>query len=189
MRRSLERILALRPELLPRAVKDTLARHTKAVAAADLPDPLTEKTGAMGARLNLYGVFPTDLNRWEKDFADRLDNDTSGTVLWWHRNPVRKPWSVSIPVPGQDQFYPDFLVGVAGRATQDHVLMIEVKGQINDPAGNAVAKNQVKHPPYGRALMVHWQDEKAWMTVEYQASSNQNEFDRVFRIEGLKTYG
>jgi len=178
MRRHWERILALWPDVLPRAV-----------AAGDLPSHLVEKNQVLGSRLNLYGVFRSDLNRWEKDFAERLDNDVSGTVLWWHRNPVRKEWSVSIPVPGQPQFYPDFIVGVAGRATEDHVLLVEVKGQINDPTGNAVAKAQVKHPTYGRALMVHWQDEKEWRTVEYQASSGQNEFDRTFRIEGMKTFG
>lgn len=189
MRRAFERILALRSDLLPDAVQETLARHTKAVACEDLPDPISEAAGVRGARLNLYGVFPSDLNRWERAFADLLDNDVTGTVLWWHRNPVRKPWSVCVPVPGQPQFYPDFLVGVAGRAVENNVLMVETKGQINDPSGNAAAKSQVRHPIYGRALMLHWKDETNWMTVEYQPSAKMNELDRMFRIEIMKSFG
>jgi sulfur transfer complex TusBCD TusB component (DsrH family) len=189
MEEALEKILALKPDLLPRAVQETLARRTVEVEAASLPTMLMEKNEAVGARLNLYGVFPTDLNRWERAFAEILDNDLTGTVLWWHRNPDRKPFSVCVPVPGQPQFFPDFLVGVAGRPSTDHVLMIETKGQINDSKGNSVAKTQVKHPRYGRALMVHWQDEKEWRTVEFDRASGQNQLDRRFRIEDLKTYG
>ncbi len=67
--------------------------------------------------------------------------------------------------------------------------MVETKGQINDPSGNTAAKAQVRHPIYGRALMLHWKDEKDWMTVEYQPSSKMNELDRMFRIEIMKTHG
>ena len=183
---ALDKILALNPQLLPQAVSRTLAKYTVPVEAAALEDPILVPSSIRMSRLGLYKVFPTDLNRWELAFAEMLDNDLTGIVLWWHRNPVRKPWSVFLPVPGQPAFYPDFLVGVSGRKTKDQVLMVEIKGQINDPLGNAASKAQVKHPEYGHAMMLYWRDEKDWMTVTFDSVAGQNVMDRMFRLELMR---
>lgn len=149
-----------------------------------------ENKGSLdGARLNLYGVFPSDLNTWERPFAEMLDNDMSGIVRWWHRNPVRKSWSIAIPVPGHGFFFPDLVVGVEGRSNRDSAVLVEIKHQINDPEGNAAAKSRARHPDYGPVLMLYLDAPAGqWMTVAYDRSTDHNVLDRVFRIEFLRSY-
>jgi hypothetical protein len=120
---ALARILALRPSFLSDAVEESFARHTVTRTSAPLS----------GARLNLYGIYPSDLNTWERPFAELLDADTSGIVRWWHRIPVRMPYSITLPVPGHVFFYPDLAVGIEGRDTPCGVALVEIKHQINDP--------------------------------------------------------
>jgi hypothetical protein len=108
-------------------------------------------------------------------------------VRWWHRNPVRKPHSITLPVPGHGFFYPDLAVGIEGRDTPGGVALVEIKHQINDPEGNAAAKSRAKHPDYGPVLMLYYvENGGSWMTVNYDRASNTNVLDRVFRIELLR---
>lgn len=187
-RGGLHKILALRPRILRRAISEAVARHTIAETAEPLPSTLVSPTPLMPAQLNLYGVFPDDLNTWEKPFAEYLDNDVSGTVVWWHRNPPRKPWSVGVPLPGQPDFYPDFVVGVRGRSGRDSVLLMETKRMINDQERNALVKAQAVHPDYGRVMMLYWEEQREWRVVEYDAQQDRNYLDRTLRIELLATY-
>jgi len=184
---ALSRILALRPALVAEAVQETFARHTITRESAPLPQEL-DLYPVVPSRLNLYGVYPPDLNSWERPFAELLDTDL-GIVRWWHRNPVRKPWSVMMPIPGHGFFYPDLVVGVTGRKNRDSAILVEIKHQINDPEGNAAAKAQARHPDYGPVLMLY-RDEKRdqWMTVGYDRSTDKNFIDRVFRIELLRSW-
>lgn len=193
---ALIRVLALRPSLLSGAVDETFARHTVTREAALLPECL-DPAGANGeqgqsprsSRLNLYGIMPPDLNNWERPFADLLDDDLGGLVRWWHRNPVRKAWSVALPVPGHGLFYPDLVVGVEGRSTRDGIVLVEIKHQINDPEGNAAAKARSRHPDYGPILMLYLDEAKgAWMTVAWDATAGRNVLDRVFRMELLRRW-
>jgi hypothetical protein len=185
---ALARILALRPALLSDAVDETFARHTATHEAAPLPASLDAGRAFTGARLNVYGAFPEDLNTWERPFAELLDNDLSGTVRWWHRNPVRKPWSVAMPVPGHGFFYPDLIAGVEGRSSRDGIILIEIKHQINDPEGNATAKSRAVHPDYGPVLMLYLTDAGGWMTVRYDRATDRNVLDRVFTMALLATW-
>ena len=185
----LARILALRPSLLQDAVSETFSRHTVSISAAPLPPAARSAAALAGGRLNLYGIFPADLNNWVRPFAEMVDNDLSGTVAWWHRNPVRKAHSVSIPIPGHGFFYPDLILGVNGRATENGILLVEIKHQINDPEGNAAAKAVAVHPDYGPVLMLYYDERSGdWMTVAYDRASDRNIRDRVFRMEMLRTW-
>src|SRR5690606_35833244 len=115
-----------------------------------------------------------------------LDDDTTGVVQWWHRNPVRRPYSVSYPVPGQPDFYPDFVVGVKGRARKDGILLVETKRVYNDPEGNAQGKSQVEHSDYGRAMMLYLEtkdEPPRWWIIEFSPSEDRNILDRLFRVE------
>ncbi len=185
----LAHILALRPDILPKAISEAFAAHTVSVSAADLPAVLESVEPLAGSRFNLYGVYPADLNEWEREFAERLDNDLSGTILWWHRNPVRKSHSVCLPVAGHGFFFPDFIVGVKGRTKGKGKILVEIKYQINDPVGNAAAKSRAKHPDYGNVLMLYLNKKTGeWMTVEYDERKEQNTLDRIFREDLLVTY-
>jgi hypothetical protein len=186
---ALSHILALRPDILTKAVSEAFAAHTVAAPSSDLPAVLESNDALPGSRFNVYGVYPSDLNNWERPFAERLDNDLSGTILWWHRNPVHKSHSVCIPVAGHGFFFPDFIVGVKGRTKTNGVILVETKYQINDPIGNAVAKSRARHPDYGNVLMLYLNEKTGeWMTVEYDEKKEQNVIDRVFREDLLVTY-
>lgn len=188
LRSGLHKILALRPQQLKRAVSETVAQYTVTVDAADLPSEIRSDVELQPARLNLYGVFPDDLNTWERPFAEYLDNDLTGTVLWWHRNPPRKPFSVSVPLPGQPNFYPDFIVGVRGRVRGNSILLMETKRDINDEERNALVKAQAEHPEYKKVMMLYWKDKQDWMVVEYDPTKDKNYLDRVLRPELMVAY-
>ena len=184
LRKAMNKILALRPAMLRDAVIEATKRHITIINAASLPDEIVTGSPLQPSRLNIYKVYPDDLNSWELSFAQELDQDTSGTVLWWHRNQPRKPSSVGIPLPGQAQqsyYWPDFIVGVNGRSRGDGILLVETKRALNDQEGNAHAKSKVEHPEYKKPMMLYWENESRWMVVEYESTQDKNVLDRVWK--------
>lgn len=188
VRAGLHKILALRPQQLKRAISEAVAKYTVSEEADQIPSVMTSYVTLAPARLNLYGVFPDDLNTWERPFAEYLDNDLTGTVLWWHRNPPRKPFSVSMPLPGQPDFYPDFIVGIKNRTHGSGILLMETKRVINDQERNALIKAQAEHPDYGKVMMLYWEEKRDWQIVEYDPRKDCNFLDRVLRTELLAGY-
>ena len=185
----LNKILAMRPEQLRRAISETVSSNMHAEATEEpLPKTFVSFEPLDPARLNLYGIFPPDLNTWERPFAEYLDSDLTGTVLWWHRNPVRALWSVSIPLPGQPNFYPDFVVGIRDRKQGKGILLIETKRDLNDQRGNAVTKAQAQHPEYRKVMMVYWEEQREWRVVEYDPAADKNLLDRLLRPELMAVY-
>lgn len=180
LKQGLDLILAAYPSLLKNAIRESMADHSIAIDTEPLPAKIISDTRLESSRLNLYCVIPDSLNRWEREFAEKLDNDTTGTVLWWHRNEDRKPWSVSMVVPGFYDFYPDFVLGIKNRIIGPEILLIEVKGEINNAKGDSAAKARAEHKTYGRVMMVYWEDEKRWYTIRYDQSSDKNKLDRLF---------
>lgn len=187
-RSGLHKILALRPQQLKRAISEAVAQYTVSEYAEALPTVISSMESLDASRLNLYGVYPDDLNGWERPFAEYLDNDPTDMVKWWHRNPPRKPYSVSMPLPGQPDFYPDFVVGISGRTRGNGILLIETKRVINDQERNALIKAQAEHPDYAKVMMIYWEDKREWQIVEYDSRKDSNYLDRVLRPELLATY-
>ncbi|CAH8768757.1 DEAD/DEAH box helicase [Paenibacillus dendritiformis] len=188
LKAGLHKILALRPLQLKRAISETVAKFTISRESEPIPEFLLSQKQLDPARLNLYGIFPDDLNTWERPFAEYLDDDVTGTILWWHRNPPRKPYSVTMPLPGQPDFYPDFIVGVKGRIRGNGILLMETKRVINDQERNALVKAQAVHPDYEKVMMIYWHDKREWQIVEYDPKTDKNFLDRVFRMELLLNY-
>lgn len=184
----LNKILALRPAVLRSAVTKSITRNMVSVEAEPLPEVLGSEESLRGARLNIYGVFPADLNSWELQLAQELDDDLTGIIRWWHRNPVRRPESVSLPLPNKYQFYPDFVVGVKNRQRGNGILLVETKNAINDQQGDSVVKNLASHPDYGNVMMLFWEDKREWQIVEYDASKEKNVLERIFRIDLMPNY-
>ncbi|KPV58161.1 hypothetical protein QJ48_18135 [Paenibacillus sp. A3] len=188
VRSGFHKILALRPLQLKRAVSEAVAQFTESIECEPLPDYINTFEPLDPSRLNLYGVFPEDLNTWERPFAEYLDNDLSGIVKWWHRNPPRKGFSVTMPLPGQPDFYPDFIVGINGRTRGNGILLIETKRVINDQERNALVKTQAVHPDYEKVMMVYWEEKREWQIVEYDPKTDKNFIDRVLRPEYFASY-
>lgn len=92
------------------------------------------------------------LNGEERDFAKALDRDDA--VVWWHRNPDRKPWSVRLVRSEHTHyFYPDFVIcldypAVASKPLQTR--LIETKDDTKDAARKARRVPRI----YGKVLFV-----------------------------------
>lgn len=184
---ALDLILARHPAILSTVEKECAARYATIKPSGILPAAVSSETALSPSFKNIYGVFPSDLNSWELDFAKLLDNDPSGTVLWWHRNPPRKKSSVAIVRPDGGRFFPDFIVGVKDRTVaKDGILLIETKGAIGSL--DSQIKAVVEHKEYGKALMLHWRNREEWMTVRYDPKSDKNKLDAIFRPEAMPTY-
>ena len=177
-----QQMIALNKGELEKAVSATVTRFTEVQDALPLPEVLVSSSTLDPSPKNIYGRYPSDLNRWERNFAELLSD--APEVLWWHRNPERKPHSVSLPIvgysPNGNNFYPDLVVGVKGRDSLDHVLLVEVKGEINNSKGDSVEKAQAVHPEYGSSLMVYWDREETWYIVRYNAQQDKNELCERF---------
>lgn len=149
----LDLVLAHHPQLLRQAFKRARldALYTREV---DLPALIGFDSVGTEARRNAYGRFPEDLNGDERDFARLLDADAS--VRWWHRNPVRQPSSVTLlGWDHGDGFYPDFVVGIEGRRSQDGIVLVEVKGPLLwNEAKEAAKIAGGRHPAYGETIAV-----------------------------------
>lgn len=183
---AMNKILALRPAMLRDAVIEATKRHIEVIDAELLPVEVVSGIPLQPSRFNIYKVYPSDLNTWELPFAKELDRDTTGRVLWWHRNIPKKPYSVGIPLPGQPKqsyYWPDFIVGINGRSRGNGILLVETKRVLNDQEGNAHAKSKVEHPEYKKPMMLYWEKEERWMVVEYDPIHDKNELDRVWKAE------
>jgi len=149
------------------------------VEAAELPPEITALEPLPKSPRNAYGVIPMGLNTWERPFAELLDHDANGIVTWWHRNELRRPWSVNVLMPDGRGFYPDFVIGVSGRRTENNILLADPKFyfQSDDEAPKIMAEHQT----YGRVLIVY-RDGIRWMTVGYDAKAQKPILAREFRL-------
>ena len=157
------------------------ARYTEVVAASALPRKAVSDVPLDRSPRNVYGIYPADLNTWERAFAEWLDNAEDGLVLWWHRNPSGKAWSVAVTLANGSQFFPDFVVGIQGRKTPDSVLLVDTKRAINDDA-NALIKAVTDHKSYGRTAILFYEEEKRWKVVRYNEEKDKNEVAEIFDL-------
>jgi superfamily II DNA or RNA helicase len=186
---ALSLILATYPETLREARRRCYSKFIEAAAAAPIPDFISSEKPLEPSKLNLYKVFPEGLTTDERNFALLLDSDTTGTVLWWHRNPQNKPYTVSLVMPDlKYDYHPDFVIGVRNRKTENHILLVEIKGEPFMEMPQSVAKARAVHKIYQRVMMLHWQNQKQWQTVANDSKGQHNILDQNFRIELLPAY-
>ena len=183
LRHALNLLLAQNPCLLAEAQKAALAEFTKVEDAEMLPEEILSPVPLERSLKNLYGVIPAGLNRWERNFAQLLDNDLNGVVQWWHRNERQQDWSINVIRPDGKGYYPDFVVAVKGRRKEDGIALVETKAQIEDT--EAEMKVAAEHRCYGRPLMLHWENEQRWMTVRFDSAKGRPTVDRVFDLSFL----
>lgn len=92
-------------------------------------------------------MFPSDLSPSEREFAEVLN--TAEGATWWHRNPVRKCDSVA-PYKWNDgiEFFPDFVVGGAGRRMGAGTALAKLKG------GHLLEYDRLKASRCGKAPLL-----------------------------------
>jgi len=175
----LDVILATHPELLYEAQKAANAQHAEILDAAELPSEIVWPEPLTLSPRNVYGVFPASLNTWERPFAELLDHDSNNVVTWWHRNEPRQPWSVNVLMPDGRGFYPDFVIGITGRKTEEGALLADPK--LNFQRDDEAPKVLAEHRIYGR-VMILFLDGVRWMTVGYDNKSKKPVLAREFRL-------
>ena len=112
---------------------------------------------------NIYGIYPPGLGSWEQDFAQSLDQASGNIIRWWHRNEVRKPYSVSVMLANGSSFYPDFVIQVQNRARQDSILLADPKERWEQEREHD--KVLAEHPSYGRALILQKAGQYSWQPI------------------------
>jgi len=158
-------ILCGRPEILYTAQKTALAKYFEVAEAEEDCRGNGKRNAAPDFAHNVYKVMPAGLNSWEEQFAELLDRDTQNIVHWWHRNLPNKSWSVQVLLDNGKGFYPDFVIGIEGRKTENGGLLADPKFQFE--ISQEEPKTYVAHPVYGRVLILTKQGEGQWMTVRY----------------------
>ncbi len=180
-------ILCARPDLLYTAQKAAIAKHFEVdQTEEELPPALESETPLPTSRLNVYRVMPPGLNSWEQPFADLLDRDSQQIVRWWHRNPPQKPWSVHVVLDNGKGFFPDFVIGVEGRHTEDGGLLADPKFFFE--IAQEKPKSYAQHPVYGHVLILSLQGGAQWMTVRYDEVRQKPVLDREFRLADAPGY-
>jgi hypothetical protein len=158
---ALDVVLVRNPSLLKNA--NRLARMQRIdLHEVQLPMGIFSTEPLKPAKRNIYGVFP---NSWDSEdervFAEQLDVCTE--VLWWHRNPSRRPESVALYRWNDGSpFHPDFVVAYRGRGTEGDIALVEVKGPRGwgDPVDVAKASGPA-HAKYGRCVFVGRADKRS----------------------------
>jgi superfamily II DNA or RNA helicase len=179
---ALSLILASFPNLIRKAKSEVSAQYIELIDCVQLPEYIELPANTSFSSLNIYGVMPPDLNNDELIFAEMLDSDLSDTVEWWHRNEVKKPWSIALILPNGHQYFPDFVVKVKDRTLGGGILLVEVKGGHLLNASETLDKSQAQHKTYRSPLMVSREKDGRFMTVVYNEKTGLNEHDKVFRV-------
>lgn len=109
-----------------------------------------------------------------------LDRDASKLVRWWHRNLPRKPWSVNVLLPDGRGFYPDFVVGIEGRRTEENALLAEPK--FTSERTDEAPKVQAEDRAYGRVMVPQLQGGAQSMVVRYDQQHHKAVLGGEFRV-------
>tara|TARA_R110002049_G_scaffold309223_1_gene518883 strand:+ start:2159 stop:4750 length:2592 start_codon:yes stop_codon:yes gene_type:complete len=176
------------PKALKEALKAAKASYIETAEADPVPRTHPDYADCERSKLSAYGIIPSGLNGPETAFARWLDEDQTGKVKWWLRNPHRagwsKGWSTNLILPSGGFFFPDFVVSVKGRSTPNEIVLVEIKGTHNDNTVESLEKIGVRHRKYDA---VQWaqKDEDIFLRLGYDEIANRLLPRGRFDIDGL----
>jgi len=181
LRRTIDIALYRNKTLLIEACKDCMSLAVEVQKADIIPGLISSDVQLEGADKGVYTVFGPRMNDWEHRFARELDRDMTGSVLWWMRNIENARWACRIIRPNGKSFYPDFVIGIAGRKKPDNIALAEVKERIETE--DSAEKTRVEHKTYGSALMVTWDEAaKRWEVVGFSEALGRNVVTRPYDV-------
>jgi len=164
------------PKALIDAQKSAKANYIRVGPAEPIPDIHYDYADCTESKLSAFGVYPSDLNRPERAFAEWLDADETGRIKWWLRNPSRagwsKGWGTNLILANGGFFFPDFAISVKGRSTPDEIVLVEVKGKHNDNTDNSLDKIGTRHRQY-EAVQWAQQDDDIFLRLAYDEMANR----------------
>lgn len=184
MRRAIDLAGMLQPEALKEAIKEANGRNTRLDNSAEIPLQYFGPDGLAPANRSAYGVYPARLNLEERSFAELLDQDNSGAVKWWLRNPENETWATRLMLPSGKRFFPDFVVGVVNRTSKDSIALIEIKddgstGRLQ--SDNNIEKIRVHHREY-RNVFWTYRSDGVWVRAAYEGSLHRIVDQKRFEI-------
>jgi len=182
----LDVLLATHPELLREAQRAALLEGAVVQEADALPGELASDGPLPVSDRNVYRAMPPGLNGWEREFGDLLDSDVGGAVLWWHRNPVNKPWSVKVLLADGRGFYPDFIVGIQNRKTESNGLLADTKYAYD--TNRELPKILAEHTSYGRVLILSKNQNHQWAIAKLETTTGKAILGNAFRLAEAVNY-
>lgn len=151
LRRTIQLAAMREPEALLSAIKKEQGARCRLENKEPIANPLFDREDVEHAQKAAHGIFPSGMNKPEREFAEMLDADDTGTVLWWLRNPENVGWATRMILPTGGRFFPDFAVGIKGRTTPDSIALVEIKDDGVDGrlhSDKNLLKIQVQHREY-----------------------------------------
>lgn len=189
LRRGVDLLALARPQLLTEACRTCLAEEVDIRQDEEIPAFYAGPHALERSERNLYGVFPADMNKEELAFARVLDQDQSGTVMWWIRNQSQARWAVSIVLPNGERHFPDFVVGVdQRRKSDDHIALAEVKDDGKTGrlfSDKNIEKVRTEHARYRSCLMVFRTEQGEWFNVAYRPELQRHQAGAKFKVDDL----
>ena len=189
LRRALDYFAMTHPEAMASAIREAQAGHLRIVLADPLPRlELSESDLAIQARLGAYDVFPPRMNNEERAFAELIDEDTSGRVLWWLRLQENARWATTLMLPNGRRFFPDFAVGISHRPSRDHIALVEIKddgesGRLHSTSNRL--KIRATHREYKNVTWTFRRTTGQFVEAVYERSLDDIIGKAAFNIEAL----
>lgn len=184
LRRTVHLAVMREQDALLTAIKTEQGKRARLENIEPIPETHFDFEDVAHAAKAAHGVFPSRMNRPERKFAELLDADKTGTVLWWLRNPENEKWATRMMLPTGHRFFPDFAVGVKGRSTEDSIALVEIKddgeeGRLHSDRN--LIKIQVWHRRYRNVFWACQEGDKM-LELEFNPSLNRIQPTRPFDI-------
>jgi hypothetical protein len=175
------------PGALKVAMKLALGKRVQVTADQPIPTEWLDTDDVKPSLKSAHGIFPTRMNNPEREFAEFLDADTTGTVKWWLRNPESVSWATRLILPTGRRFFPDFAVGIHNRTTPDGIALVEIKDDGEDGRLHSdlnTIKIQVQHREY-RNVFWSYSGDKGFVRAVYSEGLDKIIPKDVFRIADM----
>ena len=188
IRRTINLAILRQPQALKEAVRIAQGHHIRLVSNEPIPTEQFGPKDAPKAKKGAYGAFIGRYNRPERAFVEMLDNDDTGRIKWWLRNPESERWATRLILPTGKRFFPDFVVGVSGRRTRDSIALVEIKddgetGRLHSDS-NAV-KIRSEHSEYKKVFWSFREAEGVFLKAVWNQSYNRIFSAGPFEIEDM----
>lgn len=176
IRRTINLAILRQPQALKEAVRIAQGHHIRLESNEPIPTEQFGPKEAPKAKKGAYGAFIGRYNRPERAFVEMLDNDDTGRIKWWLRNPESEKWATRLILPTGKRFFPDFVVGVSGRRTRDSIALVEIKddgetGRLHSDS-NAV-KIRSEHSEYKKVFWSFREAEGVFLKAVWNQSYNR----------------
>jgi hypothetical protein len=120
-----------------------------------------------------------EFNDWEQKFAQALD--LADFVVWWHRNPDRKPYSVGLlRADSHRLFYPDFVICMHHMPDEAPLMrLVDPKHDTTDAARKALHHSRF----YGKVLFLTKVGESFKIVNDNGSVGSRVDFDDLGRLK------